>query len=177
MDLLELGKEYAKECEFSHYGPLNVEKMELMEEVRDMCAADRCHAYGRSWVCPPACGTIPELREKIKEFSRGLLVQTTGELEDEYDYETMQEAGALHKERFLKFAQLMRSTGEKIMPMAAGTCTICKECAYPEPCRFPDKAIPSMEACGLFVSKTCEDSGLKYYYGKNTITYTSCVLF
>lgn len=177
MGLLEQSLQYAKDSGFSHYGPLNVKKLKLLEEVRDMCSADRCHAYGRSWVCPPACGTIPEIREKIKGFSSGILVQTTGEMEDDFDVEAMMETEEIHKKHFMQFVEKMRETGEKVMPMAAGTCRICKTCAYPEPCRFPEKAIPSMEACGLFVSKTCEDSGLGYYYGKNTITYTSCVLF
>lgn len=55
--------------------------------------------------------------------------------------------------------------------------TICSQCTYPDsPSRFPDKAIPSMEAYGLLVSKVCEKSGLPYYYGPKTLTYTSCVL-
>ena len=33
-----------------------------------------------------------------------------------------------------------------------------------------------MEACGLFVSKVCEDSGMRYYYGPRTITFSCCVL-
>ena len=33
-----------------------------------------------------------------------------------------------------------------------------------------------MEAYGLVVSDTCTDSGMAYNYGKNTITYTGCVL-
>lgn len=177
MDLLEQSLAYAAKCGFSHFGPVNVSKLELLDEVRDMCAADKCRAYGRSWVCPPACGTIAEIREKVREYTSGILVQTTGEMEDEFDVEAMMETDKLHKERFMKFVEQMRRTGKKTMPMAAGTCRICEKCAYPEPCRFPDRAIPSMEACGIFVSKICEDSGIGYYYGKNTITYTSCVLF
>ena len=33
-----------------------------------------------------------------------------------------------------------------------------------------------MEAYGLVVSQVCQDSGLPYYYGPRTITYTACVL-
>ena len=33
-----------------------------------------------------------------------------------------------------------------------------------------------MEAYGLVVSQVCQDSGLPYYYGPQTITYTACVL-
>jgi hypothetical protein len=33
-----------------------------------------------------------------------------------------------------------------------------------------------MEACGLLVSRVCEVSGLGYYYGSKTMTYTACIL-
>ena len=32
---------------------LDPAKLEPEAFVRDMCAADRCHAYGRNWTCPP----------------------------------------------------------------------------------------------------------------------------
>lgn len=47
----------------------------------------------------------------------------------------------------------------------------------PAPCRFPDKACSSMEAYSLLVSEACKVGGLQYYHGKNTLSYTACVLF
>ena len=59
-----------------------------------------------------------------------------------------------------------------------GITSICKECTYPDaPCRFPEMMFPSMEACGLFVSKVCTDNGVAYNYGDEKIAYTCCVLF
>ena len=37
-------------------------------------------------------------------------------------------------------------------------------------------AHPSMEAYGLMVADVCALAGLKYYYGPNSISYTSCIL-
>ena len=54
----------ALEHGFSHCAPLRVATIEVMGEVRQMCAADKCHAYNRSWSCPPACGTLEECEEK-----------------------------------------------------------------------------------------------------------------
>ena len=53
---------------FSSAGPLNLEALVLMPEVRDMCSADRCHNYGKSWCCPPACGTLEEGAALVDEF-------------------------------------------------------------------------------------------------------------
>lgn len=54
---------------------------------------------------------------------------------------------------------------------------ICRHCAYPEPCRFPQQAYGSMEGYGLFVTQVCRGNGLPYHHGDKTITYSACVLF
>ena len=166
----------AEDIGFSHTGPLDPKTLQLRQQVRQMCAA--CHQYARRWSCPPGCGALEELREKIAVFSKGILLQTMGELEDEFDGEAMMETEQRHKENFRRLVDELRLLPEDFLPMGAGCCTLCKTCTYPDsPCRFPERMISSMEACGLVVADACRDNGLPYYYGKNTITYTSCILF
>ncbi len=162
----------------SHAGTFPVEKLKLRTEVRDMCADNKCGRYGKSWSCPPACGSLEELREKINAFSWGLLVQMTGQMEDDFDVETIEETEERMKDSFRLLCDRLIDGGEHCFPMGAGTCQRCQECTYPDaPCRFPEKVFPSMEACGLWVSEVCEMAGIPYYYGKGTITYSCCVLF
>lgn len=152
-------------------------KLAFLPEVREMCASDRCHMYGKCWTCPPGCGTLEEIRKKALTYRRGILLQSTGCLEDEFDAETMQQTEARHKQRFRAFAEQLRQWAPGCMPMGSGPCEICSSCTYPDqPCRFPQKAVPSMEACGLLVSEVCQSSGLGYYYGPKTMTYSSCAL-
>ena len=162
---------------FSNAGPLNVKALVFMPEVREMCSADRCNRYGKNWRCPPGCGSIEEAAAEASNYAFGLLVQTTGHMEDDFDYETIEETSKKHKINFASLVAKLRKRYVKILPMGAGTCEICEKCAYPDaPCRFPDRAISSMEAYGLWVSKVCELSGIPYNYGKRTLTYTSCYL-
>ena len=167
----------AEELGFSHAGALNVSALRFLPEVREMCAAGRCQAYGHRWSCPPYCGTLEEIAERARRYTRGILVQSTGEMEDDFDVECMMETERLQKERFRALTERVRQAVPDCLPMAAGACTVCKSCTCPDaPCRFPDLAVPSMEAYGLVVSDVCRDSGLPYYYGPHTITYTSCIL-
>lgn len=167
----------AENCGFDHVGMLNVPALEFNPAVRDMCAAGRCGMYGHCWTCPPGCGTLEEISEKAAAYKRGVLLQTTGQLEDDFDVETMMDAEKIQKEHFKAFVTKLREVYPNCLPMSSGACTMCPTCTYPdEPCRAPHLAIPSMEAYGLVVSKTCEDSGMKYYYGPLTITYSGCVL-
>ena len=167
----------AKSCGFTHVGELNMTALEFMPKVRDMCAAGRCHKYGTSWTCPPGCGTLEEAAANAARYHRGVLLQTTAQLEDDFDIEVMQQAEVDQKQSFLSFVEQLRKEYPDCLPMATGGCTLCPQCTYPDaPCRFPKKAIPSMEAYGLLVLQVCKDNGLDYYYGPSWIAYTSCFL-
>lgn len=169
--------ELAKAQGFSQAALLDCRTIELKPEVRQMCEANTCHMYGKCWSCPPGCGSLETCREKIAGYRYGVLVQTTGQLEDDLDGETMMETEALHKEHFYAFERVLRKQYPDMLAIGAGCCTKCAECTYPdEPCRFPKEAFSSMEAYGMVVTQICQANGLAYYYGPCTITYTSCYL-
>lgn len=162
---------------FSQACILNLQALVFMPEVRDMCSADKCHSYNKNWRCPPACGTIEDAAKLVSEYSHGILVQTIGQMEDEFDYETIQATGEKHKTNFQLLVENLKNEYGDILPMGAGTCSLCENCSYPDaPCRFPEKSITSMEAYGLWVSRVCELSNIPYNNGKDTITFTSCYL-
>ena len=167
----------ADEVGFSHNGIFPVSGLRFLPEVRDMCSVDKCHKYDKCWSCPPGCGTLDDSREKANQFSWGILLQMTGEMEDDFDVETIEETGIILKEKLTDFLHRL-DPEQKCLAMSAGACTICKECTYPDaPCRFPDRMHSSMEAYGLVVSEVCGLADTPYYYGPKTMTYTCCVLF
>ncbi len=127
-------------------------------------------------MCPPACGSLAENAEKLRAYRWGIIVQTTAQLEDDFDIETMQEAARLQHHVPLKLSSIIQSYLYLHFPSSGGG-FFCEACTYPgAPCRFPDKAMPSMEAFGLLVSDVCADNGIPYYYGPGTLTYTGCYL-
>ena len=167
----------AEDVGFEDVRQLNMGSLQVMPEVREMCAADRCKIYGTRWACPPGCGTLEQCRERIERYKSGILVQTVGALEDEFDAEGIAEAHRKHDSRFKLLTRQIRSMLPDCLPLSAGTCTRCEVCTYPDkPCRFPKKMLSSMEAYGLLVSDVCTKSGMPYYRGEKTITFTSCIL-
>ena len=168
----------AADAGFAGRGIFRAEDLRFLEEVRDMCRADKCGNYGRLWTCPPACGTLDEIRARTGRFAWGIVLQTTEFMEDEFDGEAIENAQETQRERFTEYCGFLRDAGEDFFPMGSGGCGQCGTCTFPDaPCRFPDKAFPSMEACGLLVTDVCRIAGTPYYYGKNTVTFTACVLF
>ena len=177
MERLEKILAIAAELGFSHCGALDPKALSFRPEVRAMCEENRCGHYAKTWTCPPGCGTLEDITARAARYTGGVIVQSTGELEDNFDVETMLGTGKLQAERFDALVPRVRALVPDCLPMSAGGCERCRPCSYPDaPCRFPLLAFPSMEAYGLIVADVCRDSGMEYYYGPGTITYTSCIL-
>ena len=146
---------------------------------REICMRNSCGEYGKCWMCPPDVGDVNELMKKAQSYSYGILYNSVSQLEDSFDFEGMIEAKQKFNEIALKITDEIRELGGDILHLGVGACGICERCAKKdnEPCRFPDRAIPSMESYGIFVAETAKKAGLKYINGKDTVTYFGIVLF
>lgn len=162
---------------FDEAAALDVATLQSRVDVRAMCAEDKCGAYGRNWTCPPHCGTLDDCAEKMGSYRRGILLQTVEKLEKTIDTKGYRRAEERHLRQFHAFAESIREVYPEALYLGAGGCRVCSKCAFPEPCRFPEKAYSSMEGYGLFVTQVCRDNRVPYHHGERTVTFTACVLF
>ena len=167
----------ARKCHFFAAFPVEKNTLIPREDVRAMCAADKCGAYGKNWTCPPHCGTLAQCAERMGRYHRGILVQTVEKLEKTVDTKGYRRAEEKHLQQLHTLYEELRRSYPDALCLGSGGCRLCKKCACPEPCRFPEKAISSMEAYGLFVTQVCRDNGAEYYHGEKTVTYTACILY
>ncbi len=166
----------ATEVGFDHAGYADISKMEFLPEIREMCKDNRCGKYGKSWACPPACGTLHEIKNRILQYDYGMILQATEKMEDDYDWDAIQLAIRRCKDSLSTLSQRLRDMGKDIVAMGMDGCSRCSSCTYPDsPCRFPDELSPSMEACGLFVTAECERVGIRYNYGPQTMTINATI--
>jgi predicted metal-binding protein len=116
-----------------------------------------CPGYGRGYCCPPRTPTPDETRAILDSYQRAILfhIQVPDMPKKEKHYQEYFEAlveleGEIFKDGFYKAFVFL-----------AGPCRLCKKCGALEdqPCAFPWKARPCMEACGMDVYKTARDNG------------------
>ena len=167
--------EKALKAGFSDAAPLDLATLELREDVRAACAENKCGQYGKNWTCPPACGTLEEMKKLISAYKQGIIVQTYGELEDEFDFETTMELEGKHRKLMEKLSSEL-SESYRVLPLGAGACRVCKTCSYPNPCVNEKRRIASMESLGLMVSDVCKKNNVEYYHGRGTQTFVGCIL-
>ena len=154
-DVLDMG--------FSHAGLADVGTLKPLEAVREMCAVDKCHAYGKNWSCPPGCGTIPECEAEMRSYDWGVLVQITQDLEDDLDFEGWKEAGKRLRDLSVSLHEELVKRYPQVLALGGAGCDICRICTYPDaPCRFPEEMIPCIESHGIVVTDIAEKYGIEF---------------
>ncbi len=107
-----------------------------------------CGGYGQCLVCPPFTPTPEQMRKTIDCYKRIALIHF------EPDADSKVIVADLERKIFLLGYW-------KAFGLGAGPCYFCKECDVEEKqCRYPERARPSMEACGIDVFTTVKKAGL-----------------
>ena len=165
--------------ENSNFAVANVDQIRFDPMFRELCQKNTCGFYGACWACPPDAGTIEELMNRAKRYSHALVFQSIHPLEDSFDIEGMHEASVRHNRLVQAVYRAAKVEHPGCLVLGAGACGVCARCSKPdgEPCRFPEKAVVSLEACGIDVAQLAKAAGLKYINGTNTVTYFGAVLY
>ncbi|MEG0388394.1 MAG: DUF2284 domain-containing protein [Niameybacter sp.] len=175
-------RQFKKICEdlgIKHIGVIVCKEISFLRELRATCETNQCGKYGQSWCCPPAIGEMEKIRAELKQYEKGLVIQTIQELEDCFDFEGMIKGKRFHKG---KLVEILREAKERLpqlqlLPLSVGGCDECASCTYVEgkPCRMPKRAIPGMEGYGIDVFQMTKSAGLHYNNGPKTVSYVSFI--
>lgn len=144
--------------------------------VLDSCAMNYCGRYNKTWQCPPAVGTLEELKKSCLSYEKAVVFTTCHSLEDSFDIEGMEKGRIAHEKITDQAVEIF--AGEEIKALSAEGCGLCEKCTYPTaPCRFPQKARSSVEANGISVVELAQNCNINYKNGENTVTYFSLILY
>lgn len=118
-----------------------------------------CPRHGKSKTCPPFSPHYEETKQILASYKVGVLIE--GE-----------PPGRQFAEMMVKLENEANLAGYyKAFAFGAGPCPICDECNDGGACRFPAKARPSMESCGIDVFKTVRNNGFSVNFLKHRNEY------
>lgn len=107
-----------------------------------------CSSYGQNHCCPPKSPGYQQTKEMIACYTKGILFQC-------HHWGVTDLAVKVARELFLDGYY-------KAIAFGSGPCKRCEIC-NPNACNFPEKAIPSMEACGIDVFATVRANGFSIH--------------
>jgi predicted metal-binding protein len=106
-----------------------------------------CDGYGRCLVCPPYTPTPERMRVVLESYHRAILMHFGPRAA------VKKVVAELERDIFLRGFWMAFGLG-------AGPCYFCRRCPVEEGhCRYPERARPAMEACGIDVFSTARKAG------------------
>jgi predicted metal-binding protein len=178
--------------------PIPVSYVVMDPRVSLKCQIPRCAHYGRNLMCPPHCVTPDEFAKSLERYRFAILVQAKivtdlASLERRLGATSLSEV--IKDEEYLRQLRTSTRSFEGILTklerdalmmghrfslaLSGGTCSLCDECAGitpGEPCRHPFEARPSMEAVGIDVMATAENSGMPIEFPAKDPVWTGLLL-
>lgn len=161
---------------FANAAFVDTEAITFLPGFRPLCAENTCGKYGVNYACPPNCGTVEEMAERIRSHRRALVLQTMWDIQDPMDAEETKPAKRKHNRMTIR---LVEQLGLPVLMVGAGGCDLCSPCAITEgkPCRFPDRKFSCMSAYCIFVQELSERCGMEYDCGPGVGAFFSMLCF
>lgn len=160
-ELLRRVREKGIEYGLTEVIPFRVDKIEIAHWVRLKCQYG-CNRYATTWCCPPATPDTDEVIKILGEYKDALLLvgrQHRPEFYRDNARKRVQQVriwkGAVALERMLFLEGYY-----KAFALVSENCSLCRQCAYPAPCRFPQEKRPSVESFSINMMATLEQIGI-----------------
>ena len=174
METLEDYVEHAKSLGVSRAKLVDTKNVVVRNWVRLKCQFG-CGGYGACLTCPPYSPTPDYTERMMAEYSTGLLLQI-----ENVSFRSRPRMRSKLRDLVADLEREVFLDGyHKAFGMTAGPCRICKPCDTRKLCKHPQRARPSMEACGIDVYQTARNYGFELEVVKATecpYSYVSLLL-
>jgi len=148
------------------------------EHVRLACKQNHCGCWGKTWSCPPGCGSLEELKTICLQYEYILIMTKVIDLTDPFDLESMNKGRSDFTKYLHRLNKKYQITAKEMMILGVGSCEYCLQCSYPKAaCRHPQEKMIALEAAGIDVVALAKTANINYYNGKNTVTYFAAILY
>ncbi|MDD3220270.1 MAG: DUF2284 domain-containing protein [Lachnospiraceae bacterium] len=158
MHILE---EKAESIGFASQAVIKTKELIFVDEYRLFCEDNYCGNYDKLPMCPPECGTVEELHQRVMKYENVLVLQTiwdTTNRETDADYKKMKQQ---HNTLTYELVKLAEDSGYEGLVITAG----------------PSAHASCMSAYCIDAAKMAESCGMKYICGEHKVAFFSQFCF
>ena len=121
-----------------------------------------CSSFNSNWCCPPATPGPEAVHKVMQEYSLALLLVGRQNNPGFYRNSKRKRASQVRywKETVALERHLFLQGYYKAFSLLSGPCALCRSCAYPKECHFPQERRPSVESFSIDVIATIKKMGL-----------------
>lgn len=147
------------------------ERIVVDAQFRPFCEENLCGKYNANYSCPPDCGTVEEVRDRLMAQDRALVLQTIWNIGSYENKQAVLKSKKTHNAAILRLTEKLRRAGLKGFCLGYGGCPLCDPCkrVTNEPCAFPEKRISCMSAYCIDVAKLAAECGLTFAWEQDRL--------
>ena len=146
---------------------------------RKFCEDNLCGKYNANYSCPPACGTVEEVRQRLHSGEKALVLQRIHEIGSYENKEAILKSKKNLNLAILRMTEDLRQKGADCFCLGYGGCPLCDPCKQVEgqPCVFPEKRISCMSAYCIDVGRLAEKCGLEFAWVPEKLFLFGMIIF
>lgn len=155
------------------------EQVPVDARFRVFCEENRCGQYNANYSCPPDCGTVEELHQKILAETKVLVVQTICDIAGYDDKSGIRKAKENHNAMVLRLKGKMEQQGYAGFCSGYNGCPLCNPCKRKEnlPCAHPDLRISCMSAYCIDVAELAKRCNLEFAWSPDKLYLFGMIAF
>ena len=141
-----------------------VEQVPVDAKFRAFCQENRCGQYNANYSCPPECGTVEQMHQRILFAEKALVLQTQWDIDGYGDLQGIRRGKDAHNSATLRLAAKLQAMGYETLCVGSSCCSLCEtcKCCEGEPCVHPDLRYSCMSAYCVDVAKLAQLCGLAF---------------
>ena len=174
MDILQLAETMGFQAAL-----INVEEIPVEEKFRAYCEENLCGQYGANYSCPPDCGSVEHLHNKLLHQKKALVLTTQWDIESYKDVEGIVKGKNAHNTATLELMEKLRYAGYEGFCVGSSCCSLCNPCKRTtgEPCVHPNKRYSCMSAYCVNVAKLAELCGMEFAWDTQKLYCSGMIVF
>ena len=146
---------------------------------RRFCEDNLCGKYNANYSCPPGCGTVEEVHERLFSADKALVLQSIHEIGSYENKEAILKSKKDLNLTILRLTEVLRKDGVQCFCLGYGGCPLCDPCKQVagDPCAFPEKKISCMSAYCIDVGKLAAKCNMEFAWVPEKLFLFGMIVF
>lgn len=154
------------------------ELVPIKPEFRVFCEENRCGQYAANYSCPPTCGSVEEMHEKILAGKTALVLKSAWKINGYEDKAGIRNGKVGHNRAMLRLNDALREKGSAGYCIGGSCCTLCDRClmSLGKPCPQPDRRFSCMSAYCVDVAELAARCGMDFKWDTQLMSIYSMII-
>ncbi len=127
---------------------VSTDKIVFNPAFRLMCEQNLCSRYATTYACPPDCGSVDEMKQRVLEYPYAIVTKSAQPLTNWRNEQLLEHAKGRHNQGMLAIVRQFHNWQIDCLFCGAGPCDLCKPCrlSYREACPHPNNRYSCLSA-------------------------------